>query len=186
MQISSYESWNVPVLLLFTFIIHRQGNNNAYEASKGFGFCLRCKIPSIESSPSWRYSTVFASYQLPFSLEIDVCMEKLHCYTMNHRLHLRLATSTTFGHHSGQMIKRNLQEFTVWSIRNNITLGPAQIIVWVNMKRAGIVCSVSVDSLKVYEDVAGCTEVLLASPGRFEGIWFIDTDITRIFYIHQG
>lgn len=48
------------------------------------------------------------------------------------------------------------------------------------MKRAGIVCSVSVDSLKVYEDVAGCTEVLLVSPGRFEGIWFIDTDTTWI------
>lgn len=59
-------------------------------------------------------------------------------------------------------------------------LGPAQIIVWVNTKRAGIVCSVSDDSLKVDEDVAGCTGVFLGSPGRFKGIWFIDTDKSRI------
>lgn len=48
------------------------------------------------------------------------------------------------------------------------------------MKRARVVCSVSVDSLKVYEDMAGCTEVSLVRPERFKGIWFIDTDTTWI------
>lgn len=76
--------------------------------------------------------------------------------------------------------EETLKELSVWSIRNNITVGLAQIIVWVNMKSAGVVCRVSVDSLKVYEDVAGCTEVRSVRTGRFEGIWFIDADTTWI------
>lgn len=116
-----------------------------------------------------------------FYSEMYVCMKKLDWYAIIYHIsRLRLVILTHVWTSQWTDDERNLQEFTVWSIRNNIAVGPAQIIVWVNMKRAGIVCSVSVDSLKVYEDVAGCTEVLLVSPGRFEGIRFIDTDTTLI------
>lgn len=148
----------------------------------GLSFCLQGKNPPIESSRSWGYSAIFTESH--FYSANDVCMKNVDWYvTIYHMLCLRLVILTPFGHSGASQWtdgERNLQKFTVWSIRNNITVGQAQIIVWVNMKRAGIVCSVSVDSLNVYEDVAGCTEVLLVSLGRFEGIWFIDKDTTWI------